>query len=402
MGTTVVVDVRDDDVHESCAGRGLRLAAARRRDVQHVQGRAARSAGSTAASSRSRTRTRTCARCSLAASELRVETRGYFDAHARRRGRARPLGARQGVVGRPRRRAPRPAPARATTRSTPAATSSLRGGALPDAALADRHPAPDRCPTRSRRWSRRTISPSRRRAPTSAARTSVDPHTARPPERRALGDRHRPGARHGRRLRDRRVRDGGGRPRLDGSAPRLRGADDPRRRSRSLDARFPGRVPSCRGRKRKSAGAVAFVHLTDRPIRARRPFFDRSVGLRPTRVRARREPHCTTPRARRARARHTEKRARCGGNRQRRTVSERSAARTIASAVSSTCSASSPLARCGLPSRRAAASSSIPRPRVSRSPRLSTATSSSLPSRRRIASPPKAFASGRRSEPSVP
>ena len=46
----------------------------------------------------------------------------------------RSVGPRQGLVGRPRRRAARGARASATTRSTPAATSGMRGAALPEAA----------------------------------------------------------------------------------------------------------------------------------------------------------------------------------------------------------------------------------------------------------------------------
>ena len=83
--------------------------------------------------------------------ELRDETDGYFDAEAVVPRADRPVGARQGLVGRPRRGAARRGRDRATTSSTPAATSASAAAALPGAALARRDPAPaDPRPDRGR------------------------------------------------------------------------------------------------------------------------------------------------------------------------------------------------------------------------------------------------------------
>ena len=169
--------------------------------------------------------------------ELRDETDGYFDAEAVVPGTIDPSGlvkgwsvdraaaaARRGgrcELRRQRRR-----------RHPPARRRAAR------AALARRHPAP--ADPRQDRGRRRGERPrGRDLGRVLRGEHVVDPHTGRPPRGAALGDDHRPRPRDGRRVRDRRVRDGRGRAGVDAPARALRGDDDHRRRPRAVDAGFP-------------------------------------------------------------------------------------------------------------------------------------------------------------------
>ena len=152
------------------ARRALRLVPLGRRDVQHLQGRTARSAGSTAASSPSRTRIRTSREVLARCEELRVETDGYFDV-ARRRRRLDPSGLVKGWSvdrGAALLDARRPPQLRDQRRRR----HSARGRAVPERAwrVGIQHPLEhDRS---RRRSSRRPTSRSRPRARTPAATTS--------------------------------------------------------------------------------------------------------------------------------------------------------------------------------------------------------------------------------------
>ena len=206
MGMPIVVDVRDDgDIDDARSTRCSTGSAGSTRPSARTS-RTARSAASTAASSRSRTRTRRCAACSSAARSCARETDGYFDARAAapRRSTRRP---RQGLVGRPRRGDPRRRRACANYAVNAGGDMRAAGRAARAAGASASSIRPSA--TRSRRSSRRAdlggrhIGRVRARRSTSSTRTP-----RRPPARRALGHDHRPGSRDGRRVRDRRVRDG--------------------------------------------------------------------------------------------------------------------------------------------------------------------------------------------------
>ena len=105
MGMPIVVDVRDDDVDDACSSRCSTGCAASTRPSARTR-TTARSAASTAASSRSTTRIPTCARCSTAARSC-ASRRTATSTRGLRRRTCRPVRARQGLVGRPRRGDPR-------------------------------------------------------------------------------------------------------------------------------------------------------------------------------------------------------------------------------------------------------------------------------------------------------
>ena len=96
MGMPVIVDVRDEHVGDDAIDEVFDWFRRGRRDGSARSSPTARSAGSTAASSRSRTRTRTFAPCSHAASELADETGGYFDVRAAASRRLDPSGLVKG------------------------------------------------------------------------------------------------------------------------------------------------------------------------------------------------------------------------------------------------------------------------------------------------------------------
>ena len=181
--------------------------------------------------------------------ELRRETDGLL----RRRARpatARPVGPRQGLVGRPRRRDPRRAGAPELRDQRRRRHASARARRSPSR-VARRHPAPARA--RQGRGRRRV------RRPRGRDLGRVRPRRPRP--RPAHAARRRPGVLSvtitGPELATAdayataafAMGDGG--PGLDCAAARLRGADDPRRRARALDPGFPAPAeqarPDCPG-----------------------------------------------------------------------------------------------------------------------------------------------------------
>ena len=187
MGMPIVVDVRDE-CSDAMPRRALRLVPRGRRALQHLQGRRARSAASTAASSRSATAIRTSAGCSPAATSCARRPAATSTPATSRCSTVDPSGLVKGwSVDRggellERARHPR------TTRSTPAATS---------ACAARRSPSPPGAPgssircstTGSRRSSRRTTSRSPPPARTSAGEHIVDPHSGAAAARAAARSR---------------------------------------------------------------------------------------------------------------------------------------------------------------------------------------------------------------------
>ena len=111
--------------------------------------------------------------------ELRVETDGFFDANAS--GCPRPVRAREGLGGRPRRRDPRGRRACATSRSTPAATSSSRAARsrTTDWRVGIEHPRAAR-PRRGRRRDPRRRDRDLRRRTRAATTSSTRTRAGRP------------------------------------------------------------------------------------------------------------------------------------------------------------------------------------------------------------------------------
>ena len=113
-----------------------------------------------------------------------------------------------------------------------------------------------------------TISPSRPRAPMRAART-CSTRTRAVRLRRTVGDDHRPRPRNCRRVRDRGVRHGRPRARLDRSTSRLRGDDVERRRplvphARVFQTPLPSRAAICVA-KSICVGSQALWRLASKP-----------------------------------------------------------------------------------------------------------------------------------------
>ncbi len=162
--------------------------------------------------------------------DLRRETRRLL----RRRGHrhARSVGLRQGLCGRP--RAPSCSRPRGcgTTRSMPPVTSGWPdshsliqvGGSASSIRSSTTGSRPSSALENGAVATSADLRPGRPRARPAHRRSAV---------RCALGHDHGPGSRHRRRVRDRSVCDGGGRPGVDRPAERLRGADDPRRPARA-------------------------------------------------------------------------------------------------------------------------------------------------------------------------
>ncbi len=217
MGMPIVVDVRDDEVDEDVLERCSTGSASSMRPSAPTR-RTARSAGSTAASSRSPTRIRTCARCSTAARSCAFETDGYFDVRAAAPDAIDPSGLVKGWA------VDRAAAIldEAGVRNyavNVAGDMRVRGRAVPEPcwSVGIQHPLERERRRRGRRGER-----SRRRDLGRVRARRPRPRPAHPPPAggRPVGHDHRPGARDRRRLRDRGVRDGrGGRP-LDRAAAR--------------------------------------------------------------------------------------------------------------------------------------------------------------------------------------
>ena len=181
----------------------------------------------------------TCAGCSTDASELREETGGYFDARAGRR-RRRPVGPRQGLVGRPGGRDSRRRRRSQLLRSTRAATSACAADPSPERSwrVGIQHPlVADRVAAVVEGERSRDGDVGRVRARRS---TSLEPAHRPPAERRALGDGDRPGARRPpTRTRPPRSRWATAGPHWTARLRRLRGDDDPRRRDGDVDRSVP-------------------------------------------------------------------------------------------------------------------------------------------------------------------
>ena len=219
MGMPVTVDVRDRASRPASSTR-LRLAARRRRAVQHLPAARARSRawrrGELALADADPLVREVLARCEA----LRRETGGYFDARARRARSTRPGSSRAGR-----------STARRPCSSRRARALCLDGGGdvcVRGGAVARRHPPPARARPPAPRCSSSTRAPSPPPATYERGEHIVDPHTGRPPRgvlsvtvlgpELATADAYATAA----------FAMGAAGPGVDGRARRLRGDDGPR------------------------------------------------------------------------------------------------------------------------------------------------------------------------------
>ncbi len=179
MGMPIVVDVRDERVDDDAVERVYDVVPPGRRDLQHVQGRTARSAGSRAGARAGARAPRRASGCWPAATSSVARP----EATSTRRlahGGDRPGRPRQGLVGRPRGRHPRRGGRRGLCRSTLAATCACAG--VPCRSRAGASASSTRSTARTWRPSSR---PNDLALATSGAYARgehvLDPHTGTPP-----------------------------------------------------------------------------------------------------------------------------------------------------------------------------------------------------------------------------